>query len=120
MTVTFASVLRTDRKSQCVWIVNVPIHSLPRSGFYFPPKKKGDTGMRRIVVFSTVALLSLSGAAIAAETGSMTKDANMGKHMMSSKDGMSSHKGAMKGGHAMKGTHDKAMTGKHKMESKTK
>lgn len=82
--------------------------------------------MKRILVFSAAALIALSGAAIAAETGSMTKDANMGKHMMSSKDGMPSHNGAMKDGHAMKndhaikGTHDKAMAGKHKMESETK
>jgi hypothetical protein len=88
------------------------------------PVRMGDTGMKRILVFSAATLIALSGAAIAAETGSMTKDANMGKHMMSSKDGMSSHKGAMKntmkGDHAMKGTHNKTMAGKHKMESKMK
>jgi hypothetical protein len=91
----------------------------------FLPVRKGDTGMKKILVFSAATLIALSGAAVAAETG-MTKDANMGKHMMSSKAGMSSHKAAMKDGHAMKndhamkGTHDKAMAGKHKTESKTK
>lgn len=80
--------------------------------------------MKKILFTSVIALLALSGATLAAETNSMTKDMKKGDHMMQS-DSMTGHKdgamkGAMKGSHdAMKGDHVKAMSGTHKMESKT-